>query len=208
MKCRHLETLGSGWEMRQGVLLMLHLGIATSRKLFLPVAVIAMVMACNMAVLGSPGDREYTNRQYGFVFRYPDVWHRQASTGSSPVIAFGEPHKTGFAASVNVVAVMQAGASASQYARNAASRISQGADARLSDYREDGQGSSGPVEGGDSWLMRFSCYSSDARSRIWFYQLTVVRGRDVIILTGACLESEKDTYLPVFEGIVSSFRLI
>lgn len=187
---------------------MLHSSLATSRKLFFLVTAIAMVLACATAVYGSPGEREYTNRQLGFVFRYPDGWERQTGTEPSTVIAFGEPRKTGFAASANVVAVVQGGVSARQYAHNAAKRISQGADARLSDYREDGQGSPGFVEGGDSWLMRFECYSSDARSRIWFYQLTVVRGHDVIILTAACLESEKDTYLPLFERLVSSFRLI
>ncbi len=58
-------------------------------------------------------------------------------------------------------------------------------------------------------MTRFSCYSSDVRNRVWFYQLTVVRGgSDVIVLTAACLESEKAAYLPVFERIVSSFRLI
>ncbi len=110
------------------------------------------------------------------------------------------------------MAATQPGASAKVYARNAAARISQGGgDPRLSDFREDGPGGvPGAVYGGgDSWLTRFSCYSSDVRNRVWFYQLTVVRGgSDVIVLTAACLESEKAAYLPVFERIVSSFRLI
>ncbi|MFY9134286.1 MAG: hypothetical protein WBL79_11605 [Bacillota bacterium] len=188
---------------------MLHLGVGSHRNLRALAVAIPMVLACAAVSFSAGGEREYANREHGFVFRYPDDWERQSgSVGSYPIIAFGELRKTGFAASVNVVAATQPGASAKVYARNAAARISQGGDPRLSDFREDGPGVPGAVYGGDSWLTRFSCYSSDVRNRVWFYQLTVVRGSDVIVLTAACLESEKAAYLPVFERIVSSFRLI
>ncbi|MEA4884777.1 MAG: hypothetical protein VB144_14185 [Clostridia bacterium] len=156
------------------------------------------------------GEREYVNREYGFAFRYPDGWGRLADEYCVPrsVVSIGDGRTSAFGPRVNVIVDPTSAASARAYAQAVADKIGSGQVAGLSDYKADGSGMPGAVKGADSWVARFSCRSADAGDRVWFYQLTVVRRADVIVLTAACLESERGKRSQLCSDIASSFRLI
>ncbi|MCR4424578.1 MAG: hypothetical protein NUW23_00060 [Firmicutes bacterium] len=175
---------------------------------YLVLAVLLGLTIAPPSTEAAPGAREYINRQYGFGFRYPDGWERQQQSypGPKPVVVLGEPTPGGFGPSVNAIADNRA-ASARVYAQDAADRIARGMVPGLSDFLPDGAGSPVSIPGADGWVMRFSCYASNAGARLWFYQLTVARGSSIIVLTATCPESQKARYSPVFRDIIASFRL-
>ncbi len=156
-------------------------------------------------VAAAAAEREYINREHGFAFRYPADWQRQSD---SALISLREPGSTGFPASVNAALERRAGVSARQYAEASAQTVSSGLVRGLGDFRPEGAGAPGALPGTDSWVIRFSCYSSELRERVYFHQLTVVRGEHVIVLTAACLNSRRAQSASVLDRVISSFRLM
>ncbi len=168
-------------------------------------ALVVMAASASAAIAAGSAEREYINREYGFAFRYPADWQRQSD---SALICLRESVSAGVPASVNAVSERRAGVGARQYAEASAHTVSSGLVRGLGDFRPEGAGSPGALAGVDSWVMRFSCYSSDLRERVYFHQLTVVRGEYVIVLTAACPSSRKAQCAPVLDKVISSFRLI